>query len=87
MVNVSELRTNPVLDIAEIVRFCSVTRAAVPSDKTSGSNAARTTTAQTFGTAMPRCTAGRAEMRSYQRLTFGKSLRSVLCHSWRATQG
>ncbi len=39
------------------------------------------------GTAMPRCTAGRAPMASYQRLTLGKSPSSVRCHSCRATQG
>jgi hypothetical protein len=39
------------------------------------------------GTCIPRCTAGRAEIASNQRLTLGKSLRSVLCHSWRATHG
>ena len=33
------------------------------------------------GTFIPRCTAGRAPMTSYQRLTLGKSARSTLCHS------
>ena len=39
------------------------------------------------GTFIPFFTAGRAEIASNQRLTPGKSLRSVLCHSWRATHG
>jgi hypothetical protein len=39
------------------------------------------------GTFIPFFTAGRAEMASNQRLTPGKSPRSVLCHSWRATHG
>jgi len=39
------------------------------------------------GTFIPFFTAGRAEIASNQRFTPGKSLRSVLCHSWRATHG
>jgi len=39
------------------------------------------------GTFIPFFTAGRAEIASNQRLTPEKSLRSVLCHSWRATHG
>jgi hypothetical protein len=39
------------------------------------------------GTAMPRATAGRAPMVSYQRFTAGNAARSTRCHSWRATQG
>src|ERR1035437_1001874 len=39
------------------------------------------------GTTMPRCTAARAPIASYQRLTLGKSRSSVLCHSCRATHG
>ena len=39
------------------------------------------------GTFIPFFTAGRAEIASNQRLTPGKSPRSVLCHSWRATHG
>src|SRR6185436_19324705 len=41
----------------------------------------------TGGTAIPRTTAGRAPMVSYQRFTAGNSFRSTRCHSWRATQG
>src|SRR5258706_14305203 len=39
------------------------------------------------GTAIPRLTAGRAPIASNQRFTLDHALRSVLCHSWRATQG
>src|SRR5258706_14863123 len=39
------------------------------------------------GTAMPRATAGRAEIVSNQRFTCGNAERSTLCHSYRATQG
>jgi hypothetical protein len=39
------------------------------------------------GTFIPFFTAGRAEIASNQRFTPGKSLRSVLCHSWRETHG
>jgi len=39
------------------------------------------------GTAMPRTTAGRAPIASYQRFTLGNSPSSTVCHSWRAAQG
>ena len=39
------------------------------------------------GTAIPRTTAGRRPMVSYQRCTCGNAARSTRCHSWRATQG
>ena len=39
------------------------------------------------GTRIPRATAGRSEIAAYQRATAGNSLRSTLCHSWRATHG
>src|SRR4029078_2555711 len=40
-----------------------------------------------FGTRSPFCTAGRAAMLSYQRLTLGYGFMSMVCHSKREIQG